>query len=118
MKYFIANIDEQNGEFEISQTIIFKAENLERADKIHLYTVGTWYGEDIMEWNFHDERFYNDFVAVKEGYLTEIDKHTFEQVYKHFVVDMTPKSFEDVEGWHKKHSRYLKEWTESENGYD
>ena len=88
MKYYIANIDEQNGEFEISQTILFRAESIEQADKIHLYTVGTWYGEDIMEWNFHDERFYNDFVAVREGYLTEIDEHTFDQVYKHFAVDI------------------------------
>ena len=34
--------------------LFVSAETQEDANKIHLYHVGTWYGEDHMEWNDND----------------------------------------------------------------
>ncbi len=90
-KYWIADIEDVNGEFEYKQPIIFKAKTKEEADKIHYFHTSTWYGEDHMVWNENHNCFYNDYIAVREGAMTQIDEHTFNQLQKHHMPDMTPK---------------------------
>lgn len=77
MKYWLAEIKEQNGEFEYSQIIRFQAETLEAADEIHKYYVSTWYGDGNMHWDENEEGFWNDCNLTKEGMMVEIDEHTF-----------------------------------------
>ena len=90
MKYWIANIDERNGEFEYEQTIIFTAATKAEADDTHEFYASTWYGEDNMRWDEDDNCWWNEPVAVTEGRMTEIDEHTFEQMRKHGdMSDMT-----------------------------
>ena len=90
-KYWIADIEDVNGEFEYKQPIIFKAKTKEEADKIHYFHTSTWYGEDHMVWNENHNCFYNEYIAVREGAITQIDEHTFNQLQKHHMPDMTPK---------------------------
>ena len=94
MKYWIADIEDVNGEFEYKQPIIFKAKTREEADKIHHFHTSTWYGEDHMVWNENHNCFYNDYIAVREGTMTQIDEHTFNQLQKHHMPDMTPRKGE------------------------
>mgnify|MGYP001235641496 CR=1 FL=1 len=90
MKYWLANIHEQNGEFEYKTIIRFKAKTYEDADKLHTHHVGTWYGEDNMRWDEDDGCFYNDYIAISEGALTEIDEHTFNALGMHpWLPDMS-----------------------------
>ena len=90
MKYWLANIDERNGEFEYNTPIRFKAETLEDANALHEPHVRTWYGEDCMVWDENDGCYYNDYVAVSDGALTEIDEHTYNALSKHYSLpDMT-----------------------------
>lgn len=106
MKYWIADIFERNGEFEYTTPIRFIAETQEDANKIHLYHVGTWYGEDHMEWNDNDGCYWNDYIAVSEGRITEIDEHTFNTLRNHgSLPDMTPKKSEDFEDWLKRDAK-------------
>ena len=97
MKYWIADIEDVNGEFEYKQPIIFKAKTKEEADKIHYFHTSTWYGEDHMVWDENHNCFYNDYIAVREGAMTQIDEHTFNQLQKHHMPDMTPKIGETQE---------------------
>ena len=90
-KYWIADIEDVNGEFEYKQPIIFKAKTKEEADKIHYFHTSTWYGEDHMVWDENHNCFYNEYIAVREGAITQIDEHTFNQLQKHHMPDMTPK---------------------------
>lgn len=83
MKYWLANIEERNGEFEYTTPIRFKAETREGANALHEQHVRTWYGEDCMVWDEDDGCYYNDYVAVSNGALTEIDEHTFNALSKH-----------------------------------
>lgn len=83
MRYWIADIEERNGEFEYVTPIRFRAETLEGADDLHKQHVRTWYGKDHMVWNEDDGCYYNDYVAVGEGALTEIDEHTYEKLSGH-----------------------------------
>jgi hypothetical protein len=89
MKYWIADIEERNGEFEYKQPIIFTAATEAEADKIHEFHVSTWYGKDHMRWDEGDNCYWNEHVAITEGRMTEIDEHTFEQMRKHGNPDMT-----------------------------
>ena len=89
MKYWIADIDERNGEFEYKQPIIFRAETEAEADDTHEFYVSTWYGESNMRWDEDDNCYWNEHVAVTEGRMTEIDEHTYEQMQKHGNPDMT-----------------------------
>ncbi len=93
-KYWIADIEDVNGEFEYKQPIIFKAKTKEEADKIHYFHTSTWYGEDHMVWDENHNCFYNDYIAVREGAMTQIDEHTFNQLQKHHMPDMTPRKGE------------------------
>lgn len=93
-KYWIADIEDVNGEFEYKQPIIFKAKTKEEADKIHYFHTSTWYGEDHMVWNENHNCFYNEYIAVREGAITQIDEHTFNQLQKHHMPDMTPRKGE------------------------
>ena len=97
MKYWLANIDERNGEFEYTTPIRFKAETQEGANALHEQHVRTWYGEDNMVWDEGDGCYYNDYVAVFGGALTEIDEHTFNALSKHYSFpDMTlPREMEN-----------------------
>ena len=89
MKYWIADIQEQNGEFEYTTPIRFKAETEEAAGSTQSFRVSTWYGEN-MEWDENDNCYWNDHVAVYAGALTEIDEHTFNALAKHSSLpDMT-----------------------------
>jgi hypothetical protein len=91
MNYYIANIDEQNGEFEYKTTIRFKAESYDKARRVHQMIVGTWYGSD-MTWDENEGRYFNGYVAVDDGELTEIDEHTFKGLGEHTTLpDMTPQ---------------------------
>jgi len=91
MKDWIANIDERNGEFEYEQTIIFTAATKAEADDTHKFYVSTWYGKDHMQWDENAICYWNDHVAVYEGRMTEIDEHTFDQIRKHGLPDLTRK---------------------------
>lgn len=84
MRYWIADIEERNGGFEYVTPIRFRSETLEGADDLHKQHVRTWYGKDHMIWNEDDGCYYNDYVAVSEGALTEIDKHTYEKLSGHY----------------------------------
>jgi len=84
MRYWIADIEERNGEFEYVTPIRFKAKTLEDADALHKQHVRTWYGKDHMVWDKNDGCYYNDHVAVGEGALTEIDEHTYEKLSGHY----------------------------------
>ena len=97
MKYWIADIEDVNGEFEYKQPIIFKAKTKEEADKIHYFHTSTWYGEDHMVYDENHNCFYNEYIAVREGAMTQIDEHTFNQLQKHHMPDMTPKIGETQE---------------------
>ena len=101
MKYYIADVDHRNGEFEDSTTIRFKAPDTETANKIHLFIVGTWYGEDYMEWDADQDCYMNDYIAIYEGKMTEIDEQTFLALNMH-LTDLTPNNFEDVDAWLKR----------------
>ena len=102
MKYYIADVDHRNGEFEDTTTIRFKAPDTDTADKIHLFIVGTWYGEDHTEWDADQDCYMNDYIAIYEGRMTEIDEHTFLALNNHgSLPDLTPNNFEDVEAWLK-----------------
>ena len=95
MKYWIADIEERNGEFEYKQPIIFTAATEAEADKIHEFHVSTWYGESNMRWDENDNCYWNDYVAITEGRMTEIDERTFDQMRKHGNPEMTKMGRED-----------------------
>ena len=96
MKYWIADIEERNGEFEYKQAIIFKAETEAKADDTHEFHARTWYGKDHTQRDEIYNCYWNDHVAVTEGRMTEIDEHTFDQMRKHGLPDMT-RTEEDEE---------------------
>jgi len=124
MKYFIADINEDDGNFKTYHTFIFRAKNKRSAYKIHQYIVGTWYSEEHMQFDFSYESFCAEFSDtgvtkfINEGRRTEIDKHTFDQIKKHFSTDLTPTSFEAVESWLDRHLRYKKAWLKTDHGND
>ena len=70
MKYWIANIEEQNGEFEYV-TLSASEPKPKDANALHEQHVSTWYGEDHMVWDEDDGCYYNDYVTVSGGALTE-----------------------------------------------
>ena len=84
MKYWIADIYERNGEFEHTTPIRFRAETLEDAVALQMQHVRTWYGEECMTYNADDDCYYNDYIAIGDGALTEIDEHTYDTLSKHF----------------------------------
>jgi len=84
MKYWIADIEERNGEFEYTTPIRFKAKTMEDAVSLQMHHVSTWYGKDNMTYDTNDEYYYNGHVAVGDGALTEIDKHTYEKLSGHY----------------------------------
>jgi len=91
MKYWIADIEERNGEFEYKQAIIFKAETEAEADDTHESYVSTRHGKDNTQWDENAICYWNDHVAVYEGRMTEIDEPTFDQMRKHGLPDLTRK---------------------------
>jgi hypothetical protein len=91
MPYWIANIEERNGDFEYKQPIIFKAATEAEADDTREFYASTWYGKDNMRWSETDNCWWNDYVAITEGSMTEIDEHTFDQMRKHGLPDLTRK---------------------------
>jgi len=84
MKYWLADIDERNGEYEYTTPIRFKAKDLKEAISKQMYHVSTWYGKDNMTYDADRECYYNDYVAVSDGALTQIDKHTYEKLSGHY----------------------------------
>ena len=84
MKYWIADIEERNGEFEYTTPIRFKAKTMEDAVSLQMHHVSTWYGKENMTYDTNDEYYYNGYVAVGDGALTEIDKHTYEKLSGHY----------------------------------
>ena len=84
MKYWLADIEERNGEFEYTTPIRFKAKNLKEAIDLQMHHVSTWYGKDNMDYDTSDELYYNGHVAVGDGALTEIDQHTYEKLAGHY----------------------------------
>jgi len=84
MKYWIADIEERNGEFEYTTPIRFKAKTLKDAVALQMHHVSTWYGKENMTYDKNDECYYNGYVAVGDGALTEIDEHTYEKLSGHY----------------------------------
>ena len=84
MKYWIADIDERNGEFEYTTPIRFRAKNVKEAVALQMHHVSTWYGKENMTYDAERECYYNDDVAVSDGALTEIDQHTYEKLGGHY----------------------------------
>ena len=84
MKYWIADIDERNGEFEYTTPIRFRAKNVKEAVALQMHHVSTWYGKENMTYDAEREYYYNDGVIVGDGALTEIDQHTYEKLGGHY----------------------------------
>jgi len=112
MKYYIADIETQNGEFEDITTIRFQAKNGEDADKLHHYHVGTWYGEDHVVWDDLQNSYMNDFIAISHGDITEIDKHTFDMLATHRTLPDLTRKMKDVEDWLERDAEYKAELAE------
>lgn len=83
MKYYMAQVDERNGEYENSTTIIILAKSKAGADKTLTKVCKTWYcdGDGMVEDNgvYH---FNCDEVSVYEGSMIEISEQAFKECYK------------------------------------
>lgn len=100
MKYYMATIEEYNGEFEYETRIVLKASDEDMADRQHEYHVGNWYGEDRMTWSDSDNGYWNDYVLVKEGSIFEIAEFTFNELKKCYVSDLTVENLQHFTDWH------------------
>jgi hypothetical protein len=76
MKYYIGDIEEQNGDFEYSTPFRFKTDKdpNEKHDEI----ARTWRDEDGHEWDEQLGHYWCEFTGIKTGELTEISKEVYD----------------------------------------
>ncbi len=106
MKYYIGNIDEQYGEFEVEQTILFATGG--NPSEIMEVIAKDWYGLDEHDsCGLREGMYWNDTMAYGAGSHYEVtkatydelrDKRVFTEIYADEEVkyDRTPKTFEEV----------------------
>lgn len=106
MKYYIGNIDEQYGEFEVEQSILFATGG--NPDEIMEVIAKDWYGLDEHNSDgLREGMYWNDTMAYGAGDHYEVtkatydelkDKRVFTEIYADEEVkyDRTPKTFEEV----------------------
>jgi len=108
MKYYIGNIDEQYGEFEVEQSFLFATDG--DADQLMEELAKDWYGQDEhdseglpegMYWN-HYEMAYGagrHFEVTKATYDELKDKRVFTEIYsgEEPKYDRTPKTFQEMD---------------------
>ena len=106
MKYYIGNIDEQHGEFEVEQTILFATGG--NPDEIMEVIAKDWYGLDEHDsCGLREGMYWNDTMAYGAGLHYEVTKATYDELKAKRVFtemwednepqwDRTPKTFEEV----------------------
>ena len=106
MKYYVGNIDEQYGEFEVEQSILFAIAG--DADQLMERLAKEWYGLDEHDsCGLREGMYWNDTMAYGAGSHYEVtkatydelkDKRVFTEIYADEEVkyDRTPKTFEEV----------------------
>ena len=79
MKYYIGNIDEQYGEFEVEQSILFATAG--DADQLMERLAKEWYGRDEHNSDGLSEGMYwNDGMAYGAGRHYEVTKATYDEL--------------------------------------
>ena len=76
MKYYIGDIEEQNGEYEYTTPFRFETDKdpNERHDEI----ARTWRNDEGHEWDDNENCYWSDYNAIKTGKLTEITKEVYD----------------------------------------
>ena len=108
MKYYIGNIDEQYGEFEVEQSILFATAGDD--DQLMERLAKEWYGLDEHKSDgLREGMYWNDNMAYGAGGHYEVtkttydelkDKRVFTEIYADEQVkyDRTPKTFQEMGG--------------------
>ena len=79
MKYYVGNIDEQHGEFEVEQTILFATAG--DADQVMDEIAKDWYGLDHHDSDGLTEGMYwNGGMAYGAGCYYEVTKATYDEL--------------------------------------
>jgi hypothetical protein len=107
MKYYIGNIDEQHGEFEVEQSILFATAG--DADQLMERLAKEWYGLDEHNSDgLREGMYWNDTMAYGAGCHYEVNKTTYDELKSKRVFteiyadeevkyDRTPQPFEGNE---------------------
>ena len=83
MKYYIAKIDEQHGEFVCSHSIMIATEK--DAYQRHEEITKDWYGIDLDEDPDKEGVYWNDCMTYQSGSLQEISKKTYQELDKKHI---------------------------------
>lgn len=83
MKYYIAKIDEQHGEFECSHSVMIATEK--DAYQRHEEITKDWYGIDLDEDPDEEGVYWNDCMTYQSGSLQEISKKTYQELDKKHI---------------------------------
>jgi len=108
MKYYIGNIDEQYGEFEVEQSILFATAG--DADQLMEQLAKDWYGLDEHNSDgLREGMYWNDTMAYGAGCHYEVTKATYDELKAKRIFtemfadeevkyDRTPKTFQEMGG--------------------
>ena len=108
MKYYIGNIDEQSGEFEVEQSILFATAG--DADQLMEQLAKDWYGLDEHNSDgLREGMYWNDTMAYGAGCHYEVTKATYDEMKDKRIFtemfadeevkyDRTPKTFQEMGG--------------------
>jgi hypothetical protein len=107
MKYYVGNIDEQYGEFEVEQTILFATAG--DPDQLMEEIAKDWYGLDEHDSEgLREGMYWNDTMAYGAGEYYEVTKGTYDELKDKCVFtemfaddevkyDRTPKTFQEMD---------------------
>src|SRR6056300_871936 len=97
MKYYIGHIDEQYGEFEVSESILFQT--AANPDQVMEAIAKDWFGLDEHDSEGLPEGMYwNDTMAYGAGLYYEVTKVTYDELKdKRIFTEITPKDFEGMD---------------------
>jgi hypothetical protein len=105
IKYYVGNIDEQYGEFEVEQSILFATAR--DPDDVMEEIAKDWYGLDHHDsMGLREGMYWNDGMAYGAGRCHEVTKSTYDELKEKRVFvemlfddepqwDRTPKTFEE-----------------------
>jgi len=108
MKYYIGNIDEQYGEFDVEQSILFATAG--DADQLMEQLAKDWYGLDEHNSDgLREGMYWNDTMAYGAGCHYEVTKATYDELKAKRIFtemfadeevkyDRTPKTFQEMGG--------------------
>ena len=108
MKYYIGNIDEQYGEFDVEQSILFATAG--DADQLMEQLAKDWYGLDEHNSDgLREGMYWNDTMAYGAGCHYEVTKATYDELKDKRIFtemfadeevkyDRTPKTFQEMGG--------------------